>query len=554
MPKVSLEAAKARGSDILEKLGRVEKAAQNQKQQTKLNQQRLEWTEQARSLKREARRLEDDLCDTAASLGLLPDPTETKAAEESTADVWFQVAGVRQLLVQLRRRDAERLRRAPDQAFALQSVLSSVSAALGSVGPQLTAQAAEFDNDCSSLRSNLRRELTADGLWAVERAAEDRCDLSDDEDALLERIGAGPEGYEAELLSLNEQVSNELSQLEKELAELRRKRAGWNDEEHFRFLHIKLEFQGRTREMLTDRLGLEFPHLSREHLQQHEALCDALKYATQKQAATFRQWRRERLALFRKYQTRVEDRQRAEDAQVQRRQEMQEVKERGRQLQGRLQVERAKVSVKREASARAREEDNRRRQAQEVEKEELQRQRALAAKELSNQHAEKRQELQQRQQAEAAEKQAQEEEARRRRLERNAEIVELRRRMDEMKQREAAQKRAAVEQEQRERALALEMAIAKLKVEGKRDPERLLKAPARASAEAYNDPLVCVTRGPHAGFDEKRLMADARYKLSAALQAAGLYQTPAGQEVLSRVAAPKPAQPHFVSQVFGYPS
>jgi len=51
-------------------------------------------------------------------------------------------------------------------------------------------------------------------------------------------------------------------------------------------------------------------------------------------------------------------------------------------------------------------------------------------------------------------------------------------------------------------------------------------------------------------------MADARYKLSAALQAAGLYGTPAGQEVLARVQAPRPAQAHIVSQVFsgaGYP-
>ena len=58
--------------------------------------------------------------------------------------------------------------------------------------------------------------------------------------------------------------------------------------------------------------------------------------------------------------------------------------------------------------------------------------------------------------------------------------------------------------------------------------------------------LRCVR--PAAGFDENRLMADARYKLSAALQAAGLFSTKAGQEALARVVAPKPAQPHMVSQ------
>eukprot|EP00439_Symbiodinium_sp_Y106_P025533 s1942_g3.t1 len=146
--------------------------------------------------------------------------------------------------------------------------------------------------------------------------------------------------------------------------------------------------------------------------------------------------------------------------------------------------------------------------------------------------------------------------ARAKRMARNAEVVSLRQQMDELKRQEAAQKRVALEQEPLERAAALEKAMEKLKVEAPRDPARLHKAPARLSAEAYLDPMVCVTRGPHAGFDEKSLMADARYKLSAALQAAGLYGTRAGHEALARVAAPRPAQPHIVSQVFngGYPT
>eukprot|EP00930_Biecheleria_cincta_P026672 TRINITY_DN18762_c0_g1_i3.p1 TRINITY_DN18762_c0_g1~~TRINITY_DN18762_c0_g1_i3.p1 ORF type:complete len:545 (-),score=178.84 TRINITY_DN18762_c0_g1_i3:127-1761(-) len=540
---------KARGSDILEKLGRVEKAAQSHKQQTKLNQQRLEWTEQARSLRRDARRLEDELRDAAEGLGFLSEMVEeTQAAEQSSADVWFQVAGVRQLQAQLRRRDAKRLRQAPDQALSLQAILGSVSAA-----------AAELERECGTLRGSLRRELAAEGLGSAsgERAAEDRCDLSDEEDALLERVGDDPEGYEAELQSLNAQVSAELGQLEQELLELRRKRAGWNDEAHFRFLHIKREFQGqgKSRELMADRLSLEFPHLSREQLQQHEALCDAVKYSTQRQAAAFRQWRRERFALLRRHQARQEDRRRTEEAQLLRRQEMLEVKERGRQLQGRLQVERVKATAKREEQQRARADSTRRREAAEAEREQLRNQRAQQVKELSKEQAEKRREQQQRQQEEAAEQERREAEERARRIERNAEIVKMRRQMDEIKQREAAQKRAEAEQERREQALRLEMAMEKLKVEAPRDPERLLKVPSRASAEAYADPLVCVTRGPHAGFDEKRLMADARYKLSAALQAAGLFETRAGHEALRVVAAPRPAQPHIVSQVFagGYP-
>jgi len=95
-----------------------------------------------------------------------------------------------------------------------------------------------------------------------------------------------------------------------------------------------------------------------------------------------------------------------------------------------------------------------------------------------------------------------------------------------------------------------------LKVEAPRDPERLLRGPSRLNAEAYMDPLVCVTRAPvsQQHLLEDRLMRDARYKLSSALQAAGLFNTKAGQEALNAVPAPRPSQPHMVSRVFeGYP-
>lgn len=140
-------------------------------------------------------------------------------------------------------------------------------------------------------------------------------------------------------------------------------------------------------------------------------------------------------------------------------------------------------------------------------------------------------------------------------MEKNAEVVRMRRDMDALKQREAAQRRQEAEQERREREHRLQEALERLAPEAPRDPERLHRLPERAKAEAYSDPLVCVTRGPQAGFDEKRLMGDARYKLAAALQAAGLFGTKAAHEALSSVAAPRPAQPHIVSQVFagGYP-
>eukprot|EP00439_Symbiodinium_sp_Y106_P070535 s653_g12.t1 len=72
MPKVSLASARARDSEILEKLGKVQQAAESHKQQTKLHQQRHEWIEQARSLQRDSRRLEEELTTTVAELGLWP--------------------------------------------------------------------------------------------------------------------------------------------------------------------------------------------------------------------------------------------------------------------------------------------------------------------------------------------------------------------------------------------------------------------------------------------------------------------------------------------------
>lgn len=371
----------------------------------------------------------------------------------------------------------------------------------------------------------------------------------------MDRLCAGDnrkaeDEYDLDLRGLNDQVTKDLSELEKELTELRRKKTGWNDEAHFRFVCIKKQFQGK-RDLLMDRLLMEFPHLSHQQLQAHEAHTDAIKYAEQKKAAAFRQWRRERYQLLRRHQTKLEEWQRDQDALHARRQEQQELRGRQRQLHGKLEVQRSQNNLKREERQRSASRERKRREAEEAEKEQAYRKRVQSVKELALQHEHKMREAKMQQQEEAAERERREAEERSRRRERNAEVIRLRREMDDLKQREAAQARQALEQERREREQRLQQAIDKLKVEAPRDPERLLKLPERVKNEAYNDPFVCVTRGPHAGFDEKRLMGDARYKLAAALQAAGLFGTKAGHEALAQVSAPRPAQQHIVSQVFG---
>mmetsp|Transcript_115425 Transcript_115425/g.337553 ORF Transcript_115425/g.337553 Transcript_115425/m.337553 type:complete len:558 (-) Transcript_115425:235-1908(-) len=557
MPKVtlSLEAAKAKDADIFAKLGRVQNAAQNHKQQTKLNQQRLDWSDQASKLASEARRLESDMWEVAGDLGLGGAIEEQERLDESTADVWFQVAGLRRLLAQVRQRDPGRLRSAPEQALALQEVLASVLVAAKSRGASLEAEASELDQACGSLRRSVRQELSEDGAWSNERGTGDRCELSDEEDALLEALGGDSQAYHSELEKLSDQVSREVAELESELAELRRKCKGWDDNAHFRFVCIKQHFQAR-RDLLMDRLSLEFPHLSREQLQAHEAVCDALKFATQRQAAAFRQWRRERLSLLRRHRAQHDEQLAAEGAALARRREQLEQRGRQRQLHGRLEAERARACVRQEERRRVDSEHRRQQLAGEAERAQRQRRRAQSVKDLSREHAERRREQQLQLEQERAEGGRREAEDREARMDRNAEIVRLRRQMDELKQQELTKQRQDAEQEQREREHRLQEALEKLRVEAPRDPSRLLKVPARTQAPAYHDPLVCVTRGPHAGFDEKKLMGDARYKISAALQAAGLFGTQAGHDALASVPAPRPAQPHIVSQVFagGYPS
>merc|ERR1719443_2662513 len=128
-------------------------------------------------------------------------------------------------------------------------------------------------------------------------------------------------------MHLNDRISEELETLDAEAAQLRKKRAGWDDQSHFRFACIKRELQGAGREMLADRLALEFPHLSREQIEAHEAHCDALKYLTQRRNALWRQWRKDRLALLRQHQARLEERLRDDETQACRRRELEEQRE-----------------------------------------------------------------------------------------------------------------------------------------------------------------------------------------------------------------------------------
>lgn len=556
MPKVAitLEAAKAKESDILAKLGKVQQNAQAQKQQTKLNQQRLEWTEQSRKLASEAKRLDDDVSEVAAAwIGQdEEEEDEPQSSQQFITDLWFQVAGIRKLLEQVGRRDAKRARENPEQIVAFQDVIQGVSVALRSAGDYLASEYTALDDECRVPRHSLRRELAAEGVWVVDRRAEDKADLTDEEEALLDRIWThgGNETYDVELREISDRASGEAAALAKESADLKANYREWDADAHFRFSCIMRQFQGKKRELLNERLALEFPHLTREQLAAHEAHCDSLKYIRQKQAASYRQWRRDRLDLLRKTQDKLEDRLFKQEALAVRRQDVAQTKEKGQKLQAQLKTEKERYEFKL-AERRLKEDQIRKKQeAEEARKEEMQRQHAEEIAKQRDLYREQKEEQRKRDEETAVER-AQRDAAEMAILtEKNKARVELRWQMDALKAQDQQRRKEEKERERLEQEERLNRAFDKFAPNVERDPDRLLKLPERTKHGAqYVEPVQCVTRGKVASYvDEGRLMSDARYKLSAALQAAGLYGSDAGHAALKAVAAPRPAQPHIMSR------
>ena len=144
------------------------------------------------------------------------------------------------------------------------------------------------------------------------------------------------------------EILRRLAGLEQELAELHRCVAGsWDNEAYFRFLCVKRAFKRRGCEILADRPALEFPHLSRDQLQAHDAHCDSLRFVSQRQTAAFRQWRRDRQQLLRRHGVALEARLRCEEEQRERRESAAEHQQKQRRCREQLEAERLAGSVRR---------------------------------------------------------------------------------------------------------------------------------------------------------------------------------------------------------------
>lgn len=107
--------------------------------------------------------------------------------------------------------------------------------------------------------------------------------------------------------------------------------------------------------------------------------------------------------------------------------------------------------------------------------------------------------------------------------------MEYRQQKEALKLQELEARKATAEQERQEIERRLARAMEKLSVHADRDFQRLLKVPEKENVEPYMDPLTAISRRPVHGYDVNRLMADSRYKLSAALANAGLLGTEAGR-------------------------
>ena len=90
------------------------------------------------------------------------------------------------------------------EALQLEEVFKSVALAIHGQSQQLSSEAAVLEEECLQLKRRLRCEVDLTGA--------ERCDLSDEEDNLLDQIGG--EDYRRELEELNVQVASSLSDLE----------------------------------------------------------------------------------------------------------------------------------------------------------------------------------------------------------------------------------------------------------------------------------------------------------------------------------------------------
>ncbi|CEM35936.1 unnamed protein product [Vitrella brassicaformis CCMP3155] len=125
-----------------------------------------------------------------------------------------------------------------------------------------------------------------------------------------------------------------------------------------------------------------------------------------------------------------------------------------------------------------------------------------------------------------------------------------RREIEIWKQEEADLRKQAAEQQAADRQARLARALQKFAVIAPNDPARLLKSlECHEIWKKADDPHVaCLDLFPMRGFSEAALMKDTRYKLSAALQNAGLYGSSAGRSAMLAARPAQPARPDTITQ------
>lgn len=241
----TIQEAKAREDEVGGVLAKLESAAKRGRGEAQALPQRQRWQEHAVKLRSEARALEDDLKKATAALAL---EDEASGATEMEDEVWRGVQGCRALAAQWR----ESRTGAPE----LQDCMAAVSALMQEVDLTLASESACAVEEARSARSEVAAALAESGLSLRGQDRPEKQDLSDDEDALVERLAEDPQlhrKYTEELAALSVSLEAELKDLAAEIEAATRESAevlaaeGRGHEDFFRLECLLHEFRGEAK-------------------------------------------------------------------------------------------------------------------------------------------------------------------------------------------------------------------------------------------------------------------------------------------------------------------
>lgn len=295
--------------------------------------------------------------------------------------------------------------------------------------------------------------------------------------------------------------------------------------------------------LLFERLRIEFPGHSVRHLKLRHELQESRRFFLRRRKALLSQWEHDKRELLEQASTQLSAYAHAQEYEREREEEL--LEEEARREVGRQEHEKARLKfIEKQALKRAEQKQQEAidRAREQAEAEKRDRERDRSQKRLLKYHQEKMEREERERELAEIQRIIDEDEARVQ-AERNKERVEFRRerlaeKKEERLQKEFEQERKRMAAEYRLEALRMQVASQFEHVEA--DPNRVVQ-PTQAFQTAVDTkrqkPFFAVN-----GFNIDQLMQDQRYKIAAALNAAGLYSSDYAKVVLQKAApAQKPS-------------